>query len=246
MTPPEIENIEDLLVVNAILNPKDSVYDVEVTLSNPSFGLLPQFDDEYVRDAEVTITNGSSLGTFVYNENWRTYRLNSSDFPLLDGEIYQLTVRAGGREAVGDYNTVHQVATVESFQIRDDLSLQVQWQDIAGTKDYYSIQAFLEREEVDFINRIPYFFDSGFISDGNRDGTILREVGEGFDGTRSGDSLSITIYRFNELYVDYFRVLENYVGDDPFSEPTQLPSNINGGLGIFAIVQQSDFKVRVD
>ena len=74
----------------------------------------------------------------------------------------------------------------------------------------------------------------------------MREVGEGFDGTRSGDSLSITIYRFNELYVDYFRVLENYVGDDPFSEPTQLPSNINGGLGIFAIVQQSDFKVRVE
>lgn len=244
VTPPEIENIEDLLVVNSILNPSDSLYYVEVTWSNPSFGLLPDFEDEYVTNAAVTITDGTLLGVFSYEEERRRYELDAATFPIQAGSTYRLAVSANGQEAFATVTTKTEVPSVESFEFRDNRDLSVSWRDIEGSEDYYSVRAFLKREEQDFINLIPYFFDSGFISDRNRDGSILQDLGEGFESTRSQDTLLITIYSFNELYVDYFEILENYIGDDPFSEPVQLPSNIEGGLGIFAIVQQSDFKMR--
>ena len=97
VTPPEIENIDNLLVVNGILSPLDSVYDVEVTWSNPSFGILPSFDEEYVRNAEVSITDGNTSATFAYNENWRLYRLEAAQFPLEPGTTYVLTAEADGQ-----------------------------------------------------------------------------------------------------------------------------------------------------
>ena len=140
---------------------------------------------------------------------------------------------------------MQQVPEIDSYEFRNNFRLSVQWIDNPGTENYYSVRAFLKREAPDFTNIFSYFFDSGFISDASRDGTILQDIGEGFDTPQSQDSLFITLYSYDELYVDYFEILDNYIGDDPFSEPLQLPSNIEGGLGIFAIVQQSDFKVRV-
>jgi hypothetical protein len=51
------------------------------------------------------------------------------------------------------------------------------------------------------------------------------------------DSAFLRIYLLNtdEPYYDFHKSLENYsLGDSPFTEPSFLYSNINGGLGIFA------------
>ncbi|MEM7299111.1 MAG: DUF4249 family protein [Bacteroidota bacterium] len=48
----------------------------------------------------------------------------------------------------------------------------------------------------------------------------------------------------NAIYFDYFRVLYDFQEDDPFSDPVQLPSNIEGGIGIFTAVQVSEFTVE--
>ena len=244
VSPPEIENIEDLLVVNSILNPTDSIYYVEVTWSNPSFGLLPDFEDEFVTNAIVTISDGSRQEAFVYETQQRRYELDAERFPIEPGATYQLTVSANGQEAFATASTKTGVPLVESFEFRNSRDLSISWKDLEGSEDFYTVTAFLKREEQDFTNLIPYFFESGFVSDRNRDGSILQDTGEGFESPRSMDTLLVTLYSYNELYVDYFEILENYIGDDPFSEPVQLPSNIQGGLGIFAIVQQSDFKMR--
>lgn len=244
VTPPEIENIENLLVVNSILNPTDTIHYVEVTWSNPSFGILPDYDDEFVTDANVTISKGSTMESFTYDPRWQMYTLDAATFPIEENSEYQLRVEAAGQMISATTITKQRVPEVESYEFTSNRSLKVKWQDHAGTKDYYSVQAYLLREEIDFTNLIPFYFESGFVSDANRDGSILQDTGEGFDTVQNQDTLLITIYSFDELYVDYFEILDNYVGDDPFSEPTQLPSNIEGGLGIFAIVQQSDFKTR--
>ena len=245
VTPPEIENIEDLLVVNGILNPTDTTYYVEVSWSNPSFGRLPDFGSEFVTNANVTITDGNTTRTFTYNNDWRMYMLEADNFPIAAGTSYQLRVEADGRVVTASVTTRQQVPDVGSFEFTSNRNLSVKWKDVEGTEDFYSVRAYLQREESEFTNMIPFYFDSGFISDSNRDGSILQDTGEGFDNVQNQDTLFITIYSYDKLYVDYFEILDNYVGDDPFSEATQLPSNIDGGLGIFAIVQQSELKVRV-
>lgn len=244
VSPPEIENIENLLVVNSILNPTDTTYFVEVTWSNPSFGLLPSFEDQYVTNANVTITDGERTGTFSYEPQWRTYTLDAQTFPIENDTEYTLEVEADGSIASATAVTKRGVPEVESFEFTNTRNLNVKWLDNVGTEDYYSVRAYLLRDEVDFTSMIPFYFESGFISDANRDGSLLQDIGEGFENVMNQDTLLITIYSYDEIYVDYFEILENYVGDDPFSEATQLPSNIEGGLGIFAIVQQSDFKMR--
>ena len=244
VTPPEIENIERLLVVNGILNPTDTTYYVEVTWSNPSFGPLPDFEDLYVADANVTISEGNTSAAFSYDPLWRMYTLDAAAFPLEASSSYELRVEAEGRTALSTVQTKQPVPEVLSFEFSSNNSLTVRWMDISGSEDYYSVRAYLKREELDFTNMIPFYFESGFVSDVNRDGAVLQDTGQGFDSAQRQDTLLITIYSYDQLYVDYFELLENFVGDDPFSEATQLPSNIEGGLGIFAIVQQSEFKMR--
>ena len=100
VAPPEIENIENLLVVNGILNPTDTVYYIEVTWSNPSFGRLPDFGSEFVTVADVTISNGTNTSTFTYNDEWRMYTLDADDFPIEGGTTYQLRVEAEGKVVV--------------------------------------------------------------------------------------------------------------------------------------------------
>lgn len=244
VTPPEIENIENLLVVNGILSPTDTIYYVEVSWSNPSFGRLPAFGSEFASNADVSISDGNTTRTFIYNDEWRMYVLDADNFPIAAGTSYQLRVEADGNVVIGSVTTKQQVPDVGSFEFTSNRNLSVTWKDIEGSEDYYSVRAYLQREEPEYTNVIPFYFDSGFISDSNRDGSILQDTGEGFDTVQNQDTLLITIYSYDELYVDYFEILDNYIGDDPFSEATQLPSNIDGGLGIFAIVQQSDLKVR--
>jgi hypothetical protein len=54
---------------------------------------------------------------------------------------------------------------------------------------------------------------------------------------QKADSAFLKVYLLNtdKSYYDYHRSLGNYdSGDDPFTEPSPVFSNVNGGLGIFA------------
>ncbi|TAH12534.1 MAG: DUF4249 family protein, partial [Runella slithyformis] len=40
-------------------------------------------------------------------------------------------------------------------------------------------------------------------------------------------------------------LIESFDGDNPFSEPTLIPSNIKGGLGCFAGYNRTNFTVKM-
>jgi hypothetical protein len=56
-------------------------------------------------------------------------------------------------------------------------------------------------------------------------------------GWSGPDSAFLRIYLLStdKPYYDFHKSLENFsLGDSPFSEPSFLYNNVNGGLGIFA------------
>ena len=48
-------------------------------------------------------------------------------------------------------------------------------------------------------------------------------------------SVYLVLSSITEDYYNYGRLLKNYDPQNPFGEPTLLPTNIDGGLGMFTL-----------
>ena len=56
--------------------------------------------------------------------------------------------------------------------------------------------------------------------------------------------LKLVLLTTDENYYKYHKSLSGYVGDDPFSEPTIVYSNIHNGLGVFAAYRKYTVNVN--
>ena len=137
-----------------------------------------------------------------------------------------------------------------------DRTFKLFWQDPAGVENFYRVTGF----ESQFVQtqtgpaKFEYRFQINEISfrDNNRDGDLSSD--QQGDGAlmASGTGRLFSYYgntnvvlpnsQLTELiliscdknYYLYHKSLANYQGNNPFSEPSLVPSNIKGGLGCFA------------
>ena len=63
-----------------------------------------------------------------------------------------------------------------------------------------------------------------------------------FGGDRR--KIYMVISSITEDYYNYGKSLNNYDPQNPFSEPTLLPSNMEGGLGMFALSSGVVIQIR--
>ena len=249
--PPSLENVENKIVVNSVITPFLEEIEVEVSFSKKSFGIL---DDQFgnADDATVVISNGEQQETLTYDVETERYRISTATFPLKEGVTYRLDVTTNKGAAVyAETSLPKKITEVESlsYNTRND-RLAVSWIDIPGQENFYRISAasYFERDSGDddpyFIGQQDFSFNNdGFISDFNRDGQKLSARGDSF--RRDFDSVIVRIVTSNELYADYFYILRNFIENDPFVEPVNLPSNIVGGIGIFTAVQVAEFTLEL-
>ena len=125
---------------------------------------------------------------------------------------------------------------------RSELKIKVYLEDPPGEKNYYRFEA----KQLDYnpsFGQYPYIYDLY-----NQEELWFSD--EGYDGKRVfansadcpsysviSDSVKVIIYilNTNKDYFIYHKSLEGYSGGEgPFTEVSQVFSNINGGLGIFA------------
>ncbi len=239
------------LVVYSYISPDQDSVKVWVTQSVPLYTTHPYFSDQYppITDATVTISDGTQ--TFPLQFSAAIGQYFTTDFQPQSGATYSLEVITPRNQKATAQCTVPNTAipVIEFISIEQDptetqlRALTFGIQDAAGNGNYYRVSAAIyyhyEGMSEAYFNKI--YFDKGeeFISDiNNNGGVFIYKTGWIYPGAPT-DKLEISVFITDENYFNYHRTINTYQDENPFSEPTPVYSNINGGLGVFAAYRNS-------
>lgn len=191
------------------------------------------------------------------------YELSATQMPIVAGKTYTLMVNTKDGHSAKATCTVPYHSDTASLtykwdttanrdnnigQITRTVRLNMDWKDIAGGSNYYRAGALVRRvqsnsssgESLQMMYGPTY---SDLQTDKGKDGQkmvmndLSAEVVEQFGGVVGGFSyrpvgIRMFILSCDENYYKYHKTAVNN-GGDPFSEPTLVYSNIQGGLGCF-------------
>lgn len=242
------EDLNSKIVVNSIFENGEKI---ELHLSE-SVSVIENVSTPVISNSKITISNesgdllGESSSTSFYLSNFNTEA----------GQEYFLKVSADGFESVEAFAEIPPLASLEGidtsiFQTQQKIQFDVSIDDNPLEDNYYSIKIkFLSTDNLISTNSIISFGRKEVVVNGEKSGTQFFFSDETFNGevfTFSGlvdyfepflgweyyivevNSLSRDLYNYRLSYYNYIRAQEL-----PFTEPVQIYSNINNGIGIFA------------
>lgn len=250
------------LVIGSFISPQDTLLSVSVTQSYPVGKVIT--NDGVVKDAQVVLSDGITSQTLSFDDKEEKYT-GKPVFPISGGQTYYLTVQAPDGRSVKASCTIPSTkdttltVAVDSANTDQagylDYYVRAGWTDIAGETNWYKIN-------VEFImeDTVHQYLYSNIFNFSTTENPIYSD--EGKDGqkfaTNQGDVYIYNPYSFSyppqnkkfykayilvylltidQNYYKYYESLNN-VSSDPFAEPMNLYSNIEGGLGVFAGYQK--------
>lgn len=245
----EVPDSDPKLVITGFLSPADDSVSIIVSKSRPLYEPTPGYENQFptVNNAIVVITDGLNNITLPFNPASGKYQASTTAFPIRPGISYSLSVitpdgyiasadctipegiapdiEITGIDTLNEYGTVSRKV---SFKFRD-LPGQGQFYGVAAGNFYGDGYAYTYFTEIGFERGEP------FVSDKNREEEFfLFKTWDIYEDNEPGNSLYISIAITDENYYKYHKSVNSFEGDNPFSEPTPVFSNITGGLGIFA------------
>ncbi len=246
----EVPEQDPKLVICGFLCPQSDNTDIDVRVSKPIFS-ADDIDEDFqsiystLSTAIVTLSNGTAEITIPYDSNNYTYRIAASDFEIIPGVTYLLTVSAVGYKTVFATTTIPIVTPTISFadyynhqpvsdgnQSNTQFNIKIQWQDVGLEKNYYQITTLEHTPNGD-----QYVKDNSFIMDDEHNNQLLEKT-ISFESYSNNlpEEAQFRIYLLNAEKDFYFyqRSTQNIVAGDPFSEPTIVYTNITNGLGCFS------------
>ena len=120
-------------------------------------------------------------------------------------------------------------------------TVRCRWSDPNGSKDYYKLAIRHPLTTDTTLANPPLYTSYKLISDKNYDGEML-SANINFSYYKSTPLYAYLLHASTE-YFQYTEKLDLYIqSSGPFSDPVQLYTNIEGGLGVFAGFNQ--FKVK--
>jgi hypothetical protein len=250
VTDVSLPDVESQYVVFSFISPEEKNIIVDVSQTRPvrKSGL----NSGTLSNAFITILN--SLGqkaVIPFVDSLNTYVLPASEYPIKAGETYRIEVAINGKRLTGSCQV-----PADSVSISEKMYVKLgeasaatggpyykytyKWQDIPTVVNYY---------RVDIEKQSRYIQDADTIvntetvcnttwSDEGRQGVRFTGVCEDYSDSKD---LEIRIFLLNTdvHYYEYHRRRLNYYGDDPFSEPFQQYTNMEGGLGVFGAYRKT-------
>jgi hypothetical protein len=249
----EVPGSEPHYVIQSYLSPEDSVVTVLVNRSTPVFGeQSSQNDTSWITNVKVYINNYELPRTNWIDDqggNFK-YQVSQSLFPITAGQTYTIELKVDGvLTCSGECTVPTQLNTSLVFEGYDSTHYlddeyysyytMYSFIDAAGEANFYRVGAelgYIEDWSGDTVWHITYPEVDFFMKDIDRDGQELSgRVFYYYDSSRdSVTSLKLTLYTTDAMYYNYHRAILSQNGDDPFSEPVIVPTNITGGLGCVA------------
>ncbi len=248
----KIEESAQKIVVNSIISPDFEEITVQVSYSKSVFGFTPdqQENADLITNALVTISSDALKKELIYDHTKSEYILSTSVFPIVGGKTYRLAVNVGKTLVQATTTVPGRISKIDVLQRRRGQFFEFSWRDLKNQDNYYRISAkglegsmySPETGELFLGNTYSLPFDTDqFVSDIHRDGEKLVAKAENVYPEVDYNRIMVSLVSGDEYYSDYFEVLEFFDLEDPFSEPVPLPSNVEGGLGVFVAVQVSEF-----
>lgn len=218
-------------------------------ISGKVFRSIPYFtdmsnEDFEIRDADVTLSNGNSLHILKYDLSEASYKPNQN-FTLKEGNTYTLSVKTKDgniltSEELMPYSPILQSVKAKLSKTSNDLNFFTTINLNSNSSKFYKI-------EINIDNDYNFYFYSPTLiavpNDGRKSHTFSSKM---YFSSYEADSLEFSISSINEAFYRFDNIAANYWGDNPFSEPTPLPSNINGGLGIFSLSNTLTVKIPIE
>lgn len=242
---------DELLVVNSLISPEQDTLSVQVSMSRPLFGVLPEYgsDDDLVTDATVTLSDGNTTINLTYSEEHKLYMTRAIQLPIVANQTYTLQVVAGERTATAQTTVPLSVPlldvrinTNQNFEQRVVMS----WLDPGAEVNFYRVRA----TQQDAIGReygTAYFEDEEFHSDVTTNGAGISARGEMYLVPEPQFNWLVgELISCDENYFLYHRNNNRFDDEDPFSEPTLTHSNIEGGTGIFGSYVTRQLSITID
>ena len=143
---------------------------------------------------------------------------------------------------------------------------RIVWRDIAGQENYYRVGGYVFQNQTvqtspNVFTVIPSIQDLSF-GENNRLGafsTVASTDGKEMVSSTARTRLynypgsmlvfkvkyvELTLLNCEKTYYDYHRAVQAFDRDNPFAEPSLIPSNIKNGLGCFAAFNRSSFVLK--
>ena len=252
--PSKLVSVGNKLVVNSIISPQLEWIEVEVSRSRPILGTRDDSNDDYITTATVLISNGNEKLNLIYNSTSRKYELPTSQMPIIEGKSYQLTVTDKTETVTAKClipSSVDQVQVnaADSYG-NGGYTIKIDWQDfpIADSYFYYAYSYTVENLE-----RWTLVLSEENLGTSQNNETGKMSISDylqiSLSRTPSSNisrKLKFRLLSVDENYYRYQKQLSELVEEGPFTEATQIFSNIEGGLGFFGAYSETnrvfDFK----
>lgn len=252
-----LPKVEPKLVITSFITPNDTIK-VKVTKSVPFNYNQPSsnWETQYppIVNALVTLRNilSNQSVTIEFNQMLGYYMMLPSEFPIEYGQEYELKVSAPGLKSISAMSKIpgsnpellnYKIDTIGTYTYQDwdgnsqnyyDIMCTGTIKDVSGEKNFYSFGLIIWEDSQYPENGYEtsgWYLGSVLFTDTERDG---QEISFRTNFSIMGwQKMLISIYSSDEGYFLYHKSVNNWQNDNPFSEPTPLYSNIDGGLGIF-------------
>jgi hypothetical protein len=257
----ELPKTEPKLVVVCFITPQDAMLSATVTRSNPIFQSYDVNTTSAVTDATVYISTGANTIQLQFDPALECYTAPVTTFPITAGTTYSLSVSTPQQETVNAVTTVP-AQNVAGFSVimTDSLEADMWYQHLSTTFDFMTTDHAAETNWYRFFSTVitcdtitqdttSMRFMSMLLSDAGHDGQQLRQVIRGdwsnYNMTSNTKVVGYDCWMLNANrdYYSFHNSIYELTGDDPFSEPSLIYSNINGGLGVFAAANGT--KIRI-
>lgn len=251
------------LVLSAFLEPGAERQFAKLYMSDPIFDGSNIDFTSMIENADIYITDGVKKVKFIYDFNYFAYVIPKDSLTIEYNKEYTLSAKYEGKEVSSTIKTISNIP-IQFSDVKFDSLIEedpfgystktyfgyAKWVDPPEEKNYYCIEMYALVKNINGdSSRISLsdFYSNLYISDEGRNGSSITATLEAYQYSSEivspgyvGYELLVT--KIDEDYYKYFKSLQNYGGDDPFSEPSLIYSNVNNGLGIVASFAPYSFK----
>jgi hypothetical protein len=234
------------VVVSGFITP-DKAYQYIKLYSNQ--GLFSNWAIKYDPIIRVTISDGSVEAQLDTSSTGFVFR--SSALAVREGVSYTMKIwKNSGLTAEASCKVPYKrifnlkVDTIRIYNYSPDYKSYkaiIHFTDEPGQQNYYRLACYNVYYNLKYSKKPTAisltYPQNEFNDDRGRDGLEINSELANIGVSKTSDSSFLKIYLLNldKNYYDYYKSINNYnSGEDPFTEPSPVYSNVKGGLGVFA------------